>query len=79
MKIDSLIRLLAGTVVLIGVALAHFVSPWWLLLPAFAGFNLIQSVFTGFCPPSLVLRKLGWLDDDGIIHWGGVKQRTSNG
>ena len=73
MKIDSLIRLLAGTVPLVGVALAHFVSPWWLLLPAFAGLNLIQSVFTGFCPPSLLLRSLGWLDDDGIIHWGGQK------
>jgi hypothetical protein len=73
MKIDSLIRLLAGTVVLTGVLLAHFVSPWWLLLPAFAGLNLIQSVFTGFCPPSLVLQKLGWLDDTGVIHWGGRK------
>lgn len=73
MKIDNLIRLLAGTVVLTGTALAHFVSPWWLLLPAFAGANLIQSVFTGFCPPSLILRKLGWLDDTGTIHWGGQK------
>lgn len=71
MKIDSLIRLLAGTVVVIGVLLAHYVSPWWLLLPAFAGLNLIQSVFTGFCPPSLLLKKLGWLDDTGVIHWGG--------
>lgn len=71
MKIDSLIRLLAGSVTLLGVALAVFVNPWWLLLPAFAGFNLIQSVFTGFCPPSLLLRKFGWLDDTGIIHWGG--------
>jgi hypothetical protein len=71
MKIESLIRLLAGTVVLTGTALGHYVSPWWLLLPAFAGLNLIQSVFTGFCPPSLILRRLGWLGDDGIIHWGG--------
>lgn len=70
MKIDSFIRLLAGTVVLTGTALAFFVSPWWLLLPAFAGLNLIQSVFTGFCPPTLLLRKLGWLDDTGTIHWG---------
>lgn len=71
MKIDSLIRLLAGSVTLLGVALTHFVSPWWLLLPTFAGVNLIQSVFTGFCPPSLLLAKLGWLDSAGIIHWGG--------
>lgn len=76
MKIESFIRVLAGSVVLLGVALTHFVSPWWLLLPAFAGLNLIQSAFTGFCPPSLLLAKLGWLDAEGVIHWGGVKRRA---
>lgn len=76
MKIESLIRLLAGSVVLVGVALTYFVSPWWLLLPAFAGLNLIQSVFTGICPPSLLLTKLGWIDAEGTIHWGG-RHRSS--
>ena len=71
MKTDSLVRLLAGIVVLVGTALAQYVNSWWLLLPAFAGLNLIQSVFTGFCPPTLVLRKLGWVDADDVIHWGG--------
>ncbi|MEI6674425.1 MAG: DUF2892 domain-containing protein [Verrucomicrobiota bacterium] len=74
MKIESLIRLLAGSLVLLGTAMAYFVSQWWLLLPAFAGVNLIQSVFTGFCPPSILLNKLGWLDGNGIIHWGGGKE-----
>jgi hypothetical protein len=73
MKTDSLVRLLAGSVVLTGTVLAHFVNPWWLLLPAFAGVNLIQSVFTGFCPPVLILTKLGWVDEAGMIHWGGRK------
>jgi hypothetical protein len=73
MKIESLIRAMAGTVILVSVALAHFVSPWWLLLTTFAGLNLLQSAFTGFCPPSLILAKLGWLDSDGVIHWGGRK------
>ncbi|HET7535413.1 MAG TPA: DUF2892 domain-containing protein [Candidatus Didemnitutus sp.] len=71
MTTHNLVRLLAGSVVLTGVALAHWVSPWWQLLPAFAGANLIQSVFTGFCPPTLLLRKLGWVDDKDVIHWGG--------
>jgi hypothetical protein len=71
MKTESFIRVLAGSVVLVGVALAAFVSPWWLLLPAFAGANLIQSAFTGFCPPTLLLNKLGWVDADSVIHWGG--------
>lgn len=71
MKIESFIRALAGTVVLASLALAHFVHPGWLLLTAFVGLNLLQSAFTGFCPPSLILRQLGWLGDDGIIHFGG--------
>ena len=70
MKTDSLVRLLAGSVVLLGTALAWRVSPWWLLLPTFAGVNLIQSVFTGFCPPTLIVRKLGWVDRHDFIHWG---------
>jgi hypothetical protein len=74
MKIESLVRLMAGSLVLLGVALAHFVSPWWLLLPVFVGANLAQSALTGFCPPSLILGRLGWLDGEGVIHWGGTKQ-----
>ncbi|MDD3179908.1 MAG: DUF2892 domain-containing protein [Opitutaceae bacterium] len=75
MKTDSLVRLLAGTVVLIGTALSWLVSPWWLLLPAFVGANLIQSVFTGFCPPTLLLAKMGWVDETGVIHWGGIRKQ----
>ena len=71
MKIDVFIRILAGSMVLLSVALTRYVSPWWVLLTCFVGLNLIQSAFTGFCPPSLILRKLGWLDDSGTIHWGG--------
>lgn len=71
MKIENLIRVLAGSMVLLSVVLVHYVSPWWLLLTCFVGLNLIQSAFTGFCPPSIVLRKLGWLGDDGIVHFGG--------
>lgn len=70
MKIDNLIRILAGSMVLISAALVYFVSPWWLLLTCFVGVNLIQSSLTGFCPPSIVLTKLGWLGDDGIVHFG---------
>ena len=32
MKIENLIRILAGTMILLSVALVHFHSPWWLLL-----------------------------------------------
>lgn len=70
MKTESFIRVLAGSVIVAGVALTHFVNPWWLVLPLFVGVNLIQSAFTGFCPPTLVLRALGWVDAQDRIHWG---------
>jgi hypothetical protein len=59
MKMENAIRILAGTLVLISVALAHFYSAWWLLLAVFVGVNLIQSAFTGICPAENILRKLG--------------------
>ena len=59
MTVENGVRIFAGTMVLISVALVVFVSPWWLLLTAFVGFNLIQSAFTGFCPAAIVFRKLG--------------------
>ena len=73
MKTENLVRVLAGSMTLLSVALVYFVSPWWLLLTCFVGVNLIQSAFTGFCPPTILLTKLGWVDDQGIIHWGGRK------
>ena len=78
MKTESLVRLLAGSVNLLGLALAWLVSPWGLLLCAFVGVNLIQSVFTGFCPPTLLLTKLGWVDAAGVIHWGGKKSSSDS-
>lgn len=54
------IRILAGSMVLISLALGFFISQWWYLLTAFVGLNLIQSAFTGFCPPQKILAKLGF-------------------
>lgn len=59
MTLDRVVFVFAGIVVLAGVALAHFVSPWWMLLSAFAGANMIQAAFTGFCPAAMVFKKLG--------------------
>lgn len=73
MKTDQLVRFLAGSLVLTGTLLAWLISPWWLLLTGFVGANLLQSAFTGFCPPTLILRKLGWVDDHDIIRWGGAR------
>ena len=59
MKIESFIRILAGTMVLISLSLAHWVDERWLFLGAFVGVNLIQSAFTGFCPAEMILKRLG--------------------
>lgn len=59
MNIDRFVLAFAGSVVLVSVALAYFVSPWWLLLTLFVGANLLQSAFTGICPLALILRRLG--------------------
>lgn len=59
MTLDRAVLAFAGLVVLLSVGLSLLLSPWWLTLTAFAGFNLIQSAFTGFCPAAIVFRKLG--------------------
>jgi Protein of unknown function (DUF2892) len=59
MNIDRAVMAFAGVMILISLALAHFVSPLWLLFTAFVGLNLLQSSFTGFCPAAMILRKLG--------------------
>jgi Protein of unknown function (DUF2892) len=59
MNVDRAVLAFAGVVVLASVALGHYVSPWWLLLTVFAGLNMIQASFTGFCPAALVFKGLG--------------------
>lgn len=59
MSMHNKIRLIAGTFILISLALYYFVSPWWLLFTAFIGVNLIQSSFTRWCLMEDILRATG--------------------
>ena len=59
MNIDKAVLSFAGFVVLVGLALGWLVSTYWFLLTAFAGLNMIQASFTGFCPAAMVFKKLG--------------------
>jgi len=59
MTVERTLRLMAGTVILLSMALANFVSPRWYYLTAFVGLNLLQSAFTNWCPAMAVFRKLG--------------------
>ncbi len=59
MNVDRLVFAFAGTMILVSLALAHYVSPNWLWLTAFVGANMLQAAFTGFCPLARILRALG--------------------
>jgi hypothetical protein len=59
MTLDRAVMAFAGCVVLVSLVLAYLFSPYWLLLTAFAGLNLIQASFTGFCPAAIVFKRLG--------------------
>ncbi len=59
MSIDNAVLSFAGFVILLSLALGVFVSQYWLLLTAFAGLNMLQAGFTGFCPAALIFKALG--------------------
>lgn len=59
MKLQSAVHVMAGAMILISLALAFWVSRYWLWLTAFVGANLLQSAFTGFCPAEIILTRLG--------------------
>jgi hypothetical protein len=59
MNLDRAVMAFAGVMILISLALTHFVSPWFWLFTAFIGLNLLQASVTGFCPAAMLFRKLG--------------------
>ena len=59
MNIDRAVLAFAGAMVLLSAALTWLLSPYWLLLTAFVGANMLQAAFTGFCPAAIVFRKMG--------------------
>lgn len=59
MSIDRMALAFAGPMVLLSLALSYLFTPYWLLLAAFVGLNMLQAAFTGFCPLALILKRLG--------------------
>ncbi|MCW8903715.1 MULTISPECIES: DUF2892 domain-containing protein [Sedimenticola] len=59
MTVDRIVHIVAGLMVLISIALAHFVHPNWIFLGVFVGLNLAQSGLTNFCPLASILKRLG--------------------
>ena len=58
MKMEQMIRAIAGLFILVSLALGYLVSPYWYLFTAFVGLNLLQSAFTGLCPMETILEKV---------------------
>jgi len=59
MNVERALRMIAGALVMLSLALGHYVSPYWYLFTAFVGLNLFQSAFTDWCPMMTILRKFG--------------------
>ncbi|MFP4560349.1 MAG: DUF2892 domain-containing protein [Thiohalorhabdus sp.] len=59
MTTERVVRIFAGTVILVSILLVLYHSQWWLLLTGFVGLNLLQSGFTRFCPLDSILGKAG--------------------
>ena len=59
MNVDRAVLAFAGLVVVVSLVLAWSVSPYWIILTAFAGLNMMQAAFTGFCPAAIAFKWLG--------------------
>jgi len=64
MTVDRYVRLFAGLMILISVALTIYVHPYWVGLTIFVGVNLAQSGLTKLCPLAAILKKLGVPETD---------------
>ena len=62
MTVERGVRLMGGVMVLLSLALAHFISLYCLWLTVFVGLNLLQSAFTNWCPAMSILRTMGLKD-----------------
>lgn len=59
MRVEEALRLVAGSFILLSVALGVWVSPWFFAFTAFVGLNLFQSAFTKTCPMMILLKRWG--------------------
>jgi len=66
MTVDRIVHTVAGTFILLSLALARFHSPNWYWFTAFVGANLLQSGLTNWCLMSTILRKLGVPEGVGV-------------
>jgi hypothetical protein len=58
-SVERGVEAFAGFMILLSVALTHYVHPGFVWLTVFVGANLFQQAFTGFCPAAFLMRRLG--------------------
>jgi len=59
MTIEKALMIMGGSMVILSALLSKYHDPLWIWLTVFVGFNMIQSSFTGFCPPAMLMKKMG--------------------
>lgn len=60
MSIDRAVLAFAGTMIILSLLLSLLVTPWFLILAALVGVNMLQAAFTRFCPLAILLKRLGF-------------------
>ena len=60
MSLQRQTYLVLGLLILVGVALGFWVSPWWLLLPAAMGLGMLTAATFGVCTMTRVLGAMPW-------------------
>lgn len=62
MSAERLLFRIAGSFIVISVALGYFISPYFYLFTAFVGLNMFQFSFTDFCPMISVIKFFGFIE-----------------
>lgn len=57
--LERILFLIGGSVSLLGLLIAYFISPWGLVLNILASINMILFSLVGFCPMAFILTRLG--------------------
>jgi len=66
MTVDRIVHIVAGSFILLSLALARYHNPNWIWFTVFVGANLLQSGITNWCLMSSILRNLGVPEDGGV-------------
>lgn len=59
-SLERQVRIVAGSLVVLGTLLGFFLHPYWLALPAFVGAGLVFAGVTDTCGMALLLARMPW-------------------